>query len=232
MLKTFGLVVAGLLAGLAIAMLVPNGEPEGSAIEFPEPLPLQTGQESRLADVEAALRTETQERIALEARVLELAEELAAIQVNRAQQSAQRVTVERAGVPAALLSSNEMRNVERLSVEEQQARNVERELERLIQGGFTRPRAEFIRRRTEELQVATLEAHNEAQRSGQPTGAIPTPNRMLKKPVFEWAITYLIERLIHFFANDFSKLFVLADAVLRGAVARTPKWLERPSHGR
>jgi hypothetical protein len=57
----------------------------------------------------------------------------------------------------------------------------ERQLQRLVDAGFTRERAEWIGRRTEELEVQALQARYEAQRSGQPLQNALDPQRALRK---------------------------------------------------
>jgi predicted metalloprotease with PDZ domain len=47
-------------------------------------------------------------------------------------------------------------------------RQRERRLQSLVEAGFTRERAEWIERRTEELQVQAMQAQYEAQRNGRP----------------------------------------------------------------
>jgi hypothetical protein len=73
MLKTLGLIVAGLLAGLAIAVVLPGDDSgTGDVGEFLDSLPQDATADERLSGLHSALRSEAQARLALEARVEEL----------------------------------------------------------------------------------------------------------------------------------------------------------------
>jgi predicted metalloprotease with PDZ domain len=65
--------------------------------------------------------------------------------------------------------------------EEQRARETEAEIQRLVAGGFSRARAEHIKRRTEELQVAAMEAQFAARQSGGDADGVPSMDAMLRK---------------------------------------------------
>src|SRR5690606_23247569 len=68
-----------------------------------------------------------------------------------------------------------------VSAEEIRAREAEREVQRLVEAGFTRDRAEYIRRRGDELQFEVMQAQYEARRAGRPVDNVPTRDQMLRR---------------------------------------------------
>jgi hypothetical protein len=198
MLKTLGLILAGLLAGLAIVLVLPGGEADrGDARGFLDSPPQDGTPDERLASLQQALRSEAQARLALEARVEELASELESVRatgvapLGRGGDAPASPASPAAGARLADLRGLEQRDGfataaqrdgrEQLSVEERRARDAERELERLVGAGFPRDRAEQIRRRSEELQFEVMQARYEAQRNGQPADSVPSRDQMLRR---------------------------------------------------
>jgi hypothetical protein len=55
------------------------------------------------------------------------------------------------------------------------------QLDRLVQAGFTRERAEWIERRSQELQLQMQQAQYDAQRSGQPVRGVDADNALRKE---------------------------------------------------
>jgi hypothetical protein len=170
MLKTLLLVLAGLVAGLAIASWLPPASPPTLAEAAPagasapvEPVRVDTSAAARLAALETALDAEILQRAALEERVGELAEQLQArgepVRMPRAAEAAS------ADAPnPAVAERMRVRREAGLSPEERQRRNVEQ----LIAAGFAPDRAEWILRRTEELRMQAMQAQYEARRDGRP----------------------------------------------------------------
>jgi hypothetical protein len=195
MLKTLSLVVAGLLAGLAIAWVLPSDDAaprdnlEGSD-DFFSSTPQGATPDERFASMQSALRSETQARLLLEERVEALSAELAALKEERA-----------SPVPRAsgqLLRGEQLANllvrdgdevfdftvndrITQVSAEELRARQAEREIARLVDAGITRDRAEHIRRRSDELQYEVMQAQFQARRAGQPVESVPTRDQMLRR---------------------------------------------------
>jgi len=175
MLKTLLLVIAGLVAGFAIALLI------GSASQAPPSLPASqpSGASSlptrlvmtddgataaRIAALEAALDAEVDERAALEQRVAELATQLEALGERPARVG---------GLPAAAgnRDSAGVAVVRERFRRDQTAQNEEAERyrkEQLIANGFAPDRAEWIVQRTEQLRMEALQAQYDARRDGRP----------------------------------------------------------------
>lgn len=194
MLKTFSLIVAGLLAGLAIAWVLPGDDAAGGAPEsagdFFSTAPRNPSPDERLAGLQDALRSETQARLRLEERIEALSAELAALREERSDSAAGARAGGRSfsdvrfsdlrGVEQrdAAVTSRPLTNIGgRVSAEEIR----EREIERLVEAGFTRDRAEYIRRRSDELEYEVLQAQYEARRTGQPVDSVPTRDQMLRR---------------------------------------------------
>ncbi len=57
----------------------------------------------------------------------------------------------------------------------------ERQLDRLVRAGFTRERAEWIERRTQELEVQAMQAQYDAQRNGQQFRGVDTQGALRKE---------------------------------------------------
>lgn len=176
MLKKVGLVVVLLAAGVVLAMYL-RGWPGSAAPEAPVFQP-QTGAsaEVRIADIERALAAQLDRSRTLEARIVEL-ERLrgeagngsrtppaGAIDAERVAQVRDRLREEGGRPDPATLRE----------------RQRERRLENLVGAGFTRERAEWIERRSEELEYQAMQAQFEAQRSGRPGQAGMDVQRALR----------------------------------------------------
>jgi len=171
MLKTVLLVFAGLGAGLAIAVwLQPSTTPRAEAEAVSGAASLERSNvnaarasEARLAALEDAIAAEVDERVALEARVAELSAELEAL-------GQRPVRGPRGGENAgnrldpALVEYNDRGQREANATPEERQRFA---VDRLIAGGFSPDRAEWINRRTQELRMQAMQAQYEARRDGR-----------------------------------------------------------------
>ena len=172
MLKTLLLVVAGLVAGLALAFwLQPSSEP---AVAVAPPGDASFAVDSaradgRIADLEDALDAEILQRSALEDRVAELAAQLEAL--------GQRPRFARDAGGANAPQEQPPANGLQIRAREGRASNQSRErilLDRLTAAGFAPDRAEWINRRTEELRMKALQEQYDARREGRaPAGDSP-----------------------------------------------------------
>lgn len=173
-MKKAGLVVVLLAAGVVLALLL-RGWPASSPAE-PGFQP-QTGAsaEVRIADLEQALAAQIDRSRTLEARVAELERQRGeagpaartpppAPDPDRIAQLRERLATE--GGPPDVATLRE--------------RQRERRLERMVEAGFTRERAEWIERRTEELEYQAMQAQYEAQRTGRPGQAGMDVQRTLR----------------------------------------------------
>ena len=173
MLKTLLLVVAGLVAGLAIAFwLQPGFDPvgaeaaSGAAAAARSDANDATFSEARLAALEDKFASEVDQRVELEARVAELSARLEALgqspaRVPRGDQSA-------SNAPDPAIVEQRARRRELAATPESRERLV---IERLTAAGFAPDRAEWINRRTEELRMKALQEQYDARREGRaPTG--------------------------------------------------------------
>lgn len=167
MLKTLLLVVAGLGAGFAIAVwLQPSAAPPlavPSAVGGSLPRvgsAVADGAAARLAALEDAFAAEVEERIALEARVAELAARLE----EPGARAARGAELANGGEGPAAVQPTRARfregDVPRAELER-------RMVEQLIAGGFAPDRAEWINRRSQELRMQTLQAQYDAMREGR-----------------------------------------------------------------
>src|SRR3954471_22031117 len=155
MLKTLLLVVAGLVAGLALAYwLQPSSEPAVAAAPTDGSSRLAVGAaraDERIADLKEALDAEILQRSALEDRVAELAAQLEAL--------GQRPRFARDAGGASAPGEQPLVNGFQIRAREGRAGNQSREsvmLARLTAAGFAPDRAEWINRRSEELRMKTL----------------------------------------------------------------------------
>jgi membrane-associated protease RseP (regulator of RpoE activity) len=169
MLKTLLLVVAGLVAGLAIAYFT-----QPSAPPLDAPAAVATAARgavgvggsvvdvARLDTLEAALQSEVEQRAVLEARVAELAAELEVVR-GRAPQPGEGPAESAGGEPGAERGRPRFqRDVVALRDDIQR-----RQVELLIAAGFAPDRAEWINRRTSELRMQQLQAQYDATREGR-----------------------------------------------------------------
>lgn len=174
MIKKIGLVAALLAVGVAIAFYLRGGlGPAETADTFTPQT--DASADVRIADLERALAAQIDRARTLEARMAELEGRVGGAVAARGpgenpEQRAARVAEMRErfgeeGPPDAVAMRERMR---------------ERELQRFIEAGFTQERAEWIERRTEELEVQAMQAQYEAQRTGQPVQGQVDPQRALR----------------------------------------------------
>lgn len=175
MLKKVVLVVVLLAAGVAIAMYMRRPAEVAPAVAF-QP---QAGAsaEVRIADLERALAAQIDRSRTLEARIVGLEERLRGAGTAGAGAAGAdgRPDAERIAQVRERLRQEGPPDVAAL-----RERQRERQLERLVEAGFTRERAEWIDRRVEELEYQAMQAQFEAQRGGRPGQAGPDVLRTLR----------------------------------------------------
>jgi membrane-associated protease RseP (regulator of RpoE activity) len=160
MLKTLLLVVFGAAVGAMVAFWSqpdPAVVAESSSAAAEARLEGNGIERARLAALERALTAEAKERAELETRVGELAIELAALRSEEPQ-----AATERAPAPDVVEEPQRPRRAFGPRAD------APRQVERLIAGGFSPDRAEWIDRRTQELRMQALQAQYDAQRDGRP----------------------------------------------------------------
>jgi hypothetical protein len=174
MLKTLLLVLAGLMAGLAIAFwLQPGSEPSveaevatGTATAARSDVNAGVS-DARIAALEDAFAAEVDQRVALEARVAELSAQLEALGQRPARVAGARENGNPGLDPAV---AEERARVRREAMRQVNATPEERQrlaIDRLIAAGFAPDRAEWINRRTQELRMQAMQAEYEARREGR-----------------------------------------------------------------
>jgi len=165
MIRKIGLVAALLVVGIAIAMYLRSGSGSGKAAQAFTPR-AGASEAERIADLEKTLAAQVDRANMFESRL-------------RALESRNRADGPRSpGGPGP----NDPRMQQRMDDVRRQLTDAngnfdpakmqqfmrQQQLDRLVQGGFTRERAEWIERRTQELQLQTQQAMYDAQRNGQP----------------------------------------------------------------
>jgi C-terminal processing protease CtpA/Prc len=175
MLKTLSLVLAGLGAGLAIALwLGPSSEigaeAEGASASGSGARGGDVSDglaEARLEALEDAFAAEVDQRVELEARVAELSAKLEALGETAGSAARADESAGAAVDPAIAEQRARVRREAALSSEDRQRRAIER----LVAAGFAPDRAEWINRRTQELRMQAMQAQYEARRDGRPPPA-------------------------------------------------------------
>ena len=167
MVKALLIVAAALGAGLAIVLWVQSESgPPAIARAVPPTSANAPGDSgasaSRLAELEAALNAEVEQRAALEARVTVLSDELAAL---RARPAAANAPGERNAnpQPGADASPPPFARGGPFRREAQGS-----QVDALVAAGFAPDRAAWIDHRTSELRMQALQAQYDAQRQGKP----------------------------------------------------------------
>jgi hypothetical protein len=168
MVKALSLVAAGLAVGLAVAFWLQSGQgPQTSSHAAPASVEATrdgSSSEARLAELQAALNSEIEQRAALEARVTELGTQLEALR--------DRPAAVRAGAPgqrdadAQAAANAAPAPFARGGPWRRDAQGGQ--VEALIAAGFPPDRAAWIERRTSELRMQALQAQYDAQRQGKP----------------------------------------------------------------
>lgn len=172
MWKTIGLLAVGVIAGTGI-VLYSRGNHDVAALGG--------------SDASGDLAEMKQLLTALDRRVDQLNAQVEMLQFRRGG-PAQQGEAGAAGLPAGEDAAARMAAVrQRLEqgggppdMAEMRKQMQQRELERLVQAGFTPERAQWIARRMEELQVAQMQAQYDAQRTGQ-RGQAVDPELALRK---------------------------------------------------
>lgn len=170
MLKTVLLVLAGLVAGLALAFgLRPSSEStveakgaSGTALVTRSDVNAGLA-EARLEALEDAFAAEVDQRVALEAHVAELSAQLEALGELPKRGPGARENGSTALDPAVVEQRARIRREAAATPEERQRLAVDR----LIAAGFAPDRAEWINRRTQELRMQTMQSQYEARREGR-----------------------------------------------------------------
>ncbi len=173
-LKTLGLVVSGVAAGLILATLV-HRDPDWRAHSEDSAISLEVLSNASREDVET-LRADIDQRFAtIDGRLTALVSEIEALRKDAA--STEEVTVRDTPLtPQEVLERSEKAG--QLIAELREARSVareQRETEQLLAAGFSLERVAWIRRRSEELKMDRIQAAYEMRREGQP----PDPNYLL-----------------------------------------------------
>lgn len=172
MWKVLGLLVLGIAGGAAVALVLQRDSGSGS---LPSP-----ADATEFSDLRESL-------VALDRRVRQLTAEVETLRESRGRQGPGAAAGEPAGRAAdrpGVTDEMRQRFAERggdpADFAQMRERMQQRELDRLIQAGFSPERAQWIARRTQELQVAQMEAQFEAQRSGQ-RAQVVDPDQALRK---------------------------------------------------
>jgi hypothetical protein len=172
MVKTSLLVLAGLVAGLAIAFfLQPSPQPD-DAVASPVGVPRSAGTsataearaDERLLALEDALDVEILQRAALEDRVADLAAQLEALGESPVRAARASQGAINGPDPVVVEQRARVRREAAATPEDRQRR----EIERLVAAGFAPDRAEWINRRMQELRMQAMQAEYEARREGRP----------------------------------------------------------------
>lgn len=169
MLKTLLLLVAGLVAGLAIAFFLQPEPPQAFEAPARFDAPSAAGavqSDRRIQALEVALQAEIAERQALEDRVAELDAALAEL-ARPATGPRNGAEIAGGGGPAPPSSGAPPGGVPRRG-QPRGPLSPEQEVERLVAGGFSPDRAAWIQRRSAELTLQAMQAQYEARRQGQP----------------------------------------------------------------
>jgi hypothetical protein len=175
MFRKIGIAAALLVTGVGIAMYLRSkpAEPVQPNVVF---TPRAGASDAdRIADLEKALAAQVDRSNLLESRLKEL-EERPGFGGNRRSADGGSGGERRGDIERQFMDANG--NFDPTKMRE--ARR-EQQLERLVQAGFTRERAEWIERRTQELQLQAQQAQFDAQRTGQPYRGADADNALRKE---------------------------------------------------
>jgi hypothetical protein len=175
MVKKIGLAVVLLAAGVALALYLRSGPaPEKAAETF---APRTDASESeRIADLEQALAAQVDRGNLLQSRLAELEARFGA-RGSRGNADGEDPRGDR----AAAMRGRGMDANGNFDPTAMRQRMREDQLERLVKAGFTRERAEWIDRRSQELQLQAQQAQYDAQRNGQPFRGIDADAALRKE---------------------------------------------------
>jgi hypothetical protein len=179
MARKIALVTVLLAVGVAIALYL-RGFGPAAADEVDFRPDAGASAEARIAELERALAAQIERSRSLDARLVQLetrqgqgerrGEGGAGNLLSEEQAAALRERV-RAGFEGG----------ERPDPATIRERARERQLQRFVDAGIPRERAEWIERRMEELEVQAMQARYDAQRTGQPVQGVIDPERALRK---------------------------------------------------
>jgi hypothetical protein len=176
MVRKIGIMAALLVAGVGIAMYLRGKPPEPQQPNVVFTPRTGASDTDRIADLEKALAAQVERGNQLESRLKEL-EERPDWGGNRRNADAQGPGGERfADRQRQYLDADG--NFDPTKMREAMRAQ---QLDRLVQGGFSRERAEWIERRTQELQLQMQQAQFDAQRSGQPFRGADADNALRKE---------------------------------------------------
>jgi hypothetical protein len=172
MLKKIAMVAVVVAAGVGIAMYLRGGSaPDNTEQAF---TPRSDASDSeRIADLEKTLAAQVDRANLLESRLAELE----ARSGNRRDPANNEAGAERMA-EARRQFQDANGNFDPARRRELQR---ERQLDLLVRAGFTRERAEWIERRTQELEVQALQAQYDAQRNGQQFRGVDTQGALRKE---------------------------------------------------
>ena len=176
MLKKVALVVILLAAGVAIAMYM-RIRPTGAAPAVAFQPQTDASAEVRITDLERALAAQIDRSRTLEARIVGLEDRLRS---GGAAATPPPAVEGRADPERFAQMRDRVRGEGATDVATLRERQRERQLQRLVEAGFTRERAEWIDRRTEELEYQAMQAQYDAQRSGRPGQVVADVQRTLR----------------------------------------------------
>ncbi len=172
MVRKIIIVVLLLAAGVAIAMYIHGGSAPARPVEAFKPR-TDASDADRIADLERALAAEVERGHSLETRLGELEGRLGQrFGGNRG--AADGATVEERRNARNQFGNG---NFDPAAMLEQRR---QRQIERLVAAGFTADRAEWINRRTQELELQQQQAQADAQRNGTPFRRVDTETALRK----------------------------------------------------
>ncbi len=180
MIKKIGLVVALLAIGVAIAMYLRNGSTPGEPEQAFTPR-TDASEMDRIADLERALAAQVDRSNLLASRLAELEGRIGQRGGNRPANgpngpNGNDPRADRFPDRSQFLDANGNFDPAKMA----EARR-KQEVDRLVRAGFTQERAEWIMRRTQELEVQAQQAQYEAQRNGQPFARVDTDAALRKE---------------------------------------------------
>jgi len=183
MIKKIGLVAALLAVGIAIAFYLRGGSTPEAAVPEQAFTPRSGASETdRIADLERALAGQVDRSNLLASRLAELESRLGQRGATRGTNGPGGANgfdprADRGGDPRQqFLDANGNFDPTKMA----EARRTQ-ELDRLVKAGFTPERAEWIMRRTQELEVQAQQAQYDAQRNGQPVARVDTDAALRKE---------------------------------------------------
>lgn len=179
MARKIALVTVLLAVGVAIALYLRGfGTTAADEVEFSPDAGASAA--TRIAELERALAAQIERARSLDARLAQLESRLGQGD-RRVEGAGNRLNEEQAAALRERFQA-EFGSEERPDPATMRERARERRLQRFVEAGIPRERAEWIERRTEELEVQAMQARYDAQRTGQPVvqSAID-PERALRK---------------------------------------------------